>query len=417
MYARVFPTGLVVLYYKYRSPYPKGAPAALRPRRPLKLGEYPNEVTLADLKRLISMVDAQVANGVDPQGPPQEGRKGSPARRPREERPPPAVARDQEARLAQILGPGPVLEGSFADLAKRYLLGHVWPVLRRARDIESALAQRMIPAWRDLPASEIRRRDAMELVSVLKTAGKLTAARRFRSYGHGVFAFGISEDLFNDRNRIEANPFAGIKGLGREQRRTDHLSAAQLRSLLERLKAREDDFLVSSLALQMILFTAQRPGEVYGLKWVEVQGDWWVIPGGREGRSKNGLANLVYLNGLAREILGRLRPLTGGGPYVFESRRTPGSPVTVTGMSGIYSDLCKGLGIPREPKPFGPKGLQRTAVTMLSELGVSDEVVDAIQNHVKPGVRRHYNLNQYREDKRRAMLTLEDRLAFLIRGG
>jgi len=294
VFALVYPTGRIVFYYKYRSPYPKGAPAALRPRRPLKLGEYPNEVTLAGLKRLISTVDAQVANGVDPQGPPREGRRGAPARRPREVTLAPAVDRDQEARLAHILGPGPVLEGSFADLAKRYLLGHVWPVLRRTRDIEYALAQRMIPAWRDVPASEIRRRDAMELVSVLKIAGKLTAARRFRSYGHGVFAFGISEDLFDDRNRIEANPFAGIKGLGREQRRTDHLSASQLRSLLERLRARDDDFLVSSLALQMILFTAQRPGEVYGLRWDEVQGDWWVIPGGREGRSKNGLPNLVY---------------------------------------------------------------------------------------------------------------------------
>ena len=415
VYARVYPSGVVVLYYKYRSPFPKGAPAAQRPRRPMRLGEYPNEVTLGDLKHLIKTIDGQVESGVDPQGPPKEGKKGAPATRYRANRTPVRVdAAGQEERLAAILGPGPVLPGSFADLAKRYLLGHVWPSLRRPRDIEHALGARMVPAWRDLPASQIRRRDATELLSALKMASKLTAARRLRSYGHGVFAFGISEDLFDEDNRIEANPFAGIKGLGREQRRTDHLPEAQLRKLFKQLKARGTDFLVSSLALQMILFTAQRPGEVYGLRWSEVQGDWWVIPGGREGRAKNGLPNLVYLNRFAQDVLERLKPITGTSPYVFESRKTPGRPVTVTGMSGVYGDICRILDIPLEPKPFGPKGLQRTAITMLSELGVSDEIVDAIQNHIKPGVRKHYNLNQYRKEKKRAMLSLENRIVQIL---
>jgi len=151
------------------------------------------------------------------------------------------------------------------------------------------------------------------------------------------------------------------------------------------------------------------------MRWAEIRGEWWQIPGGKTGRTKNELEHRVFLPPLALEILEGLRPKTGDGVYVFPSPRlSDGSPVTVTGMSSIYNDICRAAGIACEPKPWGPHGLRRTGSTKLSELGFSDEIVDAVTNHVKRGVRRNYNLNAYLPEKQRAMMAWDAYLRTII---
>lgn len=406
-------SGLKVFFYRYRSPYPKGAPARQRPMRSVKLGSYPEELGLAGVKSAVARIDGQVASGIDPQGPPPTGQKGSRPGRTAA----PVTADDSRAKqLAAILGPGPVLPGSFADLARRYLLQHVWPTFRRAREIETALTQ-MCAVWRDEVASTIRKGHAKELINQWKLRNKMTAARRMRTYIGMVFNWGIGEDLFDDGNRLEVNPASGIRDLGRENRRTDCLQDEQIAAFWRICEGRSNGYKITSAALQLLLVLIQRPGEVYQMRWEEIRGEWWYIPGGKAGRTKNELEHRVYLPPLALEILGRLGSATNRSGYVFPSpRMSDGSPVTVTGMSSVYNDLCRAAGIVCEPKPWGPHGLRRTGSTKLSELGFSDEVVDAVTNHVKKGVRRNYNLNAYLPEKQKAMLAWEAHLRAITSG-
>jgi hypothetical protein len=44
---------------------------------------------------------------------------------------------------------------------------------------------------------------------------------------------------------------------------------------------------------------------------------------------------------------------------------------------------------------FTPHDLRRTAATFMSQLGMLDEVIDAVLNHTKQGIIRTYNLNRY----------------------
>jgi integrase len=407
-------TGLKVFFYRYRSPYPKGASARQRPMRSVRLGSYPDELGLAGVKGAVARIDGQVASGVDPQGPPPTGQKG--ASRPGRTAAPVTPEGSRAEQLAAIVGPGSVLPGSFADLAQRYLLQHVWPTFRRTRDIEAALTQ-MCTAWRDEVASTIRKGHAKALINQWKLRDKMTAARRMRTYVGMVFNWGIGEDLFDDGNRLEVNPASGIRDLGRERRRTDYLRDEQIATFWRACEARSGGYNITSSALQLLLVLVQRPGEVYQMKWDEIRGEWWQIPGGKAGRTKNELEHRVYLPPLALEILGRLASGTDRGAYVFPSPRlSDGSPVTVTGMSSVYNDLCRAAGIACEPKPWGPHGLRRTGSTKLSELGFSDEIVDAVTNHVKRGVRRNYNLNAYLPEKQKAMLAWEAHLRTIISG-
>jgi integrase len=412
-FVRVYTAGLKVFFYRYRSPYPKGEPVAKRPVRTVKLGSYPDELGLAGVKAAMARIDGLVAGGVDPQGPPEAGQKGGRAGRTAA----PVVDDGPRAlQLASILGAGPVNPGSFADLARRYLLQHVWPTFRRSRDMEMALAQ-MCAAWRDEMASTIRKGHAKALINQWKLRDKMTAARRMRTYIGMVFNWGIGEDLFDDGNRLEVNPASGIRDLGRERRRIDYLRDEEIATFWRACEARSGGYAITSAALQLLLVLIQRPGEVYQMRWEEIRGEWWQIPGGKTGRTKNELEHRVYLPPLALEILDRLRSATDRGIYVFPSPRlTDGSPVTVTGMSSIYNDVCRAAGIACEPKPWGPHGLRRTGSTKLSELGFSDEIVDAVTNHVKRGVRRNYNLNAYLPEKQRAMTAWEAHLRTVIAG-
>jgi integrase len=243
---------------------------------------------------------------------------------------PVAVDGPREKQLAGILGEGPVTPGSFADLARRYLLQHVWPTFRRPREMEGALTQ-MCSAWRDEVASSIRKGHAKALVNHWKLRDKMTAARRMRTYVGMVFNWGIGEDLFDDGNRLEVNPAAGIRDLGRERRRTDYLRDEEIKTFWRACEARSGGYGVTSAALQLLLVLVQRPGEVYQMRWEEIRGDWWQIPGGKTGRTKNELEHRVFLPPLAQEILGRLRSASQG-PFVFPSPRlSDGSPVTKNG--------------------------------------------------------------------------------------
>ena len=67
--------------------------------------------------------------------------------------------------------------------------------------------------------------------------------------------------------------------------------------------------------LKFLLVTGQRRGEVGGMKWTELDGDAWLLPGARS-KSKQG--HRIPLSSLALEILESTPRI---GEYVFMSGR------------------------------------------------------------------------------------------------
>jgi RNA-binding protein YhbY len=52
---------------------------------------------------------------------------------------------------------------------------------------------------------------------------------------------------------------------------------------------------------------------------------------------------------------------------------------------------------------FTPHDLRRTMATQLAQMGVGDEVIDAILNHTKQGVIKVYNTYKYDDQKKEAL--------------
>lgn len=125
------------------------------------------------------------------------------------------------------------------------------------------------------------------------------------------------------------------------------------------------------------------------MRWSDIEGPWWTVPAER---SKNGLANRVYLAPPTRELL---ETLGNGSPYVFPSTR---------GRKGHLSNPNKMLHRIREASgvSFWGHDLRRTAATHMARLGISRLVIAKVLNHAERGVTAIYDRASYDREKREA---------------
>lgn len=170
-------------------------------------------------------------------------------------------------------------------------------------------------------------------------------------------------------------------------------------------------------ALRFILVTGQRKGEVCGLPLSEIKGEWWSLP---KDRAKNRVANRIYLTALARELL----LLDFEREWAFPRIQKEGEPETP--IRGNILDFALRRLQDRNTKrdrhlwpypPFSPHDLRRTCATHLAKLGFANEVIDAVLNHVLPGVRGIYNRYRYDKEKEAAMRAWEEKLRGIIAKG
>mgnify|MGYP000092973775 CR=1 FL=1 len=159
-----------------------------------------------------------------------------------------------------------------------------------------------------------------------------------------------------------------------------------------------------------MLLTGQRPGEVFGLPWSELDlpARLWHLPAGR---TKNGRAHAVPLGGLALGILEARRAIAHG-PFVFPGRGTDGT----LHEQSLAHLLRRGLADapPAGLEPFRPHDLRRSCRTGLARLGVADEVGERVLNHHRGGLVAVYNRHRYEAGMRAALDAWDRHLCRLI---
>jgi len=154
---------------------------------------------------------------------------------------------------------------------------------------------------------------------------------------------------------------------------------------------------------KMLLVTGQRRGEVAGLRWSEINGEGWKLPGER---AKKGKGHLVPLSSLAREILDGLPQI---GELVFRAN----TDAPLQGWSRTATRLEK-LTSPVED--WHIHDLRRTFATHLRSLGVDRLVVSKLLNHAEAGVTKIYDRYAADPEKTAAMERWANRLREIISG-
>jgi len=171
-------------------------------------------------------------------------------------------------------------------------------------------------------------------------------------------------------------------------------------------------------ALQLAPLLFQRPGELRGAAWAEIDLDagLWAVPAARMKRGKDGKEHgdphLVPLSRQAVEILRSLHPLTGHGALVFPGERSHARPIS---ENSVRTALIT-LGYTPELQTW--HGFRATARTMLAErLDCDPLVIEAQLAHaVKDANGRAYNRTQYLQQRAAMMQQWADYLDKLRKG-
>ncbi len=293
-------------------------------------------------------------------------------------------------------------EPTFGDLVDEYLRVEA-KNQKGLVEYKRILHADALPEWRNVPASDIRRRDIISLIESKAQTAPIMANRLFELLRR-LFNFAIRRDI------IEANPCTQVKKPGSERSKDRVLSSDEIHTFWATL----DGPCFSehtAAALRLVLATAQRPGEVVSVTWDEMDltEGWWTIP---SNKAKNGLAHRVPLNRTAQQILGGLPRVS---QFVFPSPQN--------GKSMHRASLAHALRRAREREDdplsvtdFTPHDLRRTAASHMASAGVERFVIGRLLNHIEPGITRVYDRHSYDQGKRRALQKWGRKLREMING-
>jgi integrase len=244
-----------------------------------------------------------------------------------------------------------------------------------------------------LPANGITRADVKSMMRNLEDAPIL--ANQTLAAVSAVFTWAVKEDVLptNPCKLVERNPTTSRERV---------LSDGEVPLFWQ---AFSDGGLIGA-ALQVLLLTGQRPGEVAHMRHEQISDGWWTLPGapnesGWPG-TKNGASHRVWLPQSVRDIISELRYDDGTG-FVF------GQP---SHWSATMRSICRQLDVERAT----PHDLRRTHGSTITALGFGRDAMNRIQNHREGGIASVYDRHGYAEENKRIMEAVAAKLIALVQG-
>lgn len=368
-------------------------------RKTLSLGTYP-QTSLSAARRKADEARQLLGEGTDP----SEARKTAKAEQVRR--------KDAQDRHAAGLPP----EGCFEAVAREWLSAvHVHKVSPgHAERTRIRLEQAVFPWLGRLPLAEITAAQVLECLRRVEGRGAVETAHRIKQACGQVFRYGVAT------GRCVRDVTTDLRDALRPPVVRHHAAVLQPQRVGELMRALDgypgQPTTRAALLLAALLF--QRPGEIRGAEWEEINLDAAVfsIKPSRMKRSIQGKAtaapHLVPLSRQAVALLRELQPLTGAGRLVFPGLRSRDRPISDITMNAALRRLGFGQ------DEMSAHGFRAMARTLLHErLGIAPEVIEAQLAHAVPdALGRAYNRTEFLEQRREMMQAWADYLDRLRAG-
>lgn len=309
---------------------------------------------------------------------------------------------------------------SFSELAAWYLKEYATKRKRSWKEDRRILDKELLPAWRDRKASDVSRAEVRALLRSIAERPAPVMANRVLALISRIYNKALEEDIPG----IVANPALRLpKPGGDEQGRERVLSDAEIRELwavledIKRLKRRSnDDDNIAAISpmiargLLVLLLTGQRPGEVFRMRWADVDLDakWWTLS---EAATKNRVTHRVPLTDRVVALLEEARgDAPKESPWVFAG---------IKGGSVALRAVKAGAELKRATKQSGENllsfsfhrhDLRRTCATNMAMAGIPRATISRVLNHVDRGARATLVYQRYEFDaEKRVALEAWDR--------
>jgi integrase len=291
-----------------------------------------------------------------------------------------------------------------------------------AYETERILRAVFLKHWGTRLVDTIGKRDILVIIDRLMRAGKPSAANH---------AFSAVRQFFNwtvERGMIAVSPCHTLRAPAPLAKRTNVIDDKDL-AVLWKVAAEEVGYPFGTI-FQLLTLTAQRRGEVCGMRWdeLDLEAGLWNIPGAR---TKNGHPHTLPLTTAVLEILERLAPRARktNSEYVFPARGKPEQPYTGYSkgkreLDAAANEARRQVAIKNRQPPKDVEDLdwtlhdlRRTAATRMAEFGVLPHVVERVLNHISGtfgSVAGIYNRFQYVDEMRDALTVWEAHVLGLV---
>lgn len=268
------------------------------------------------------------------------------------------------------------------ELAEKFM--EVYPKRLRPRTVKEyrrILDHEILPVLGEQILSGVTRTDVNDLLDdIAFDRNRPVMANRTLALLSVMFNFGIDQpEIWG----TEINPCYRVKKRVKEKARQRILDDDEIRALWAELE--QNRALQTAAVYQLILVTAQRPGEVKAMHWDQIVDDVWTIPAEI---AKNKTEHRVPLSQQALRILEILKK-GAFTEWVFPSR--VGGHIVWSGKNN--SRIQASLGF-----KFRPHDLRRTASTGMSHIGIDDATIGRVLNH--SWVTRNVTAGVYIQDDR-----------------
>ena len=344
---RIEPTGLISFRYRYQL---GGV------RREMTIGAYPT-LTLQELLAKYSTHHLQVKQGTDP--------------------------------LLSTATDDPL----FKNFVERYITQAAKKLKPSSlQEYTRQIRRTLIPAWGNRKLSTIHKTHIYDLIEAISNTAPVQANRTLATI-KAIFSYATDIGL------MDLSPAYRVKPPSVERPRERFLDLPEIVKLFEILDACPNRDTVD--LVKLILFMAQRPGEVRTIHRNKLKRDdkglWLQLAGAN---TKNSRPNRIFINTQAeRVITDRINDLKLDG-NLFPAKTKEGV-IMVDGVSSRFRTL-RGKGVDN----FNAHDLRRTATTLLASLGYRS-LTDDITNHTVKGITRQvYDLYDSAAEIKEAMTAL-----------
>ena len=295
--------------------------------------------------------------------------------------------------------PPPKEPDTYRDVVEQFLEFHVKKEgLRSHKEIKRLLDRRVLPFWGKLKFADIKRKDVTALLdSIERESGPWSA-------DHTLAIVRKIASWFCTRDGDYVSPFVrGMKRTPSEARSRDRILSND--ELVKVWKAAESNGSFGAL-VRLLLLTAQRRDKVVTMKWTDIENGVWTISSAPR---EKGTAGKLRLPTEALAIIDAQDKIEGND-FVFAASRGDGPLSGYNKRKAAFDEACGVTG-------WVLHDLRRTARSLMSAVGVPNDIAERTLGHTIGGVRGVYDRHEYLEEKSAALAKVAAKIKAIVKKG
>ena len=258
------------------------------------------------------------------------------------------------------------------------------------RTIHFRLNKYILPTLGSWPLRDITSGHILQLCRAVEDTGHEETAKRVKTVIGQIYRFAIAAGY------TDSDPTSALLGALRPRKNKHYATItnpSEIAILMRAMKAYP--YTLMRCAMLFSIYTAARPGEIRAAEWSEIKVDTWDIPAEKMKMKRR---HIVPLSSQVRKILDELRPITGGGRWLFPTPRNNGHCMSENGVRVAL----RTIGFTKEQ--ITPHGFRAMFSTVANEHGINRDVIERQLAHAEiNSVRGAYNHAEYMPERIKLM--------------